>query len=99
MVHIRASPTDAGTAVALFRDANQPNATLRVMATGNYGREWEQVAPGDLHSPREGSDVVGGGLFDSDRQLIGLVISRDEEKISALRLDVVLEWLRSRSAP
>ncbi|MCH7716975.1 MAG: hypothetical protein IH876_12655 [Gemmatimonadetes bacterium] len=99
VVHIQASPIDAGTALAFFRDADQPNATLRVMRTSNYGREWEQVAPGDLHSSREGSDVVGSGLFDSDRQLIGLVISRNEQKITVLRLDVVLEWLRSRSAP
>ena len=91
----QASPTDAGAALAFFRDADQPNAILRVMATSTFGREWEQVEPGDLYSSREGSDVVGGGLFDSDRQLIGLVISRDEQKITALRLDVLLEWLRS----
>ena len=97
MVHIQASPTDAGTALVFFRDADQPNATLRVMATSTYGREWEQVAPGDLHSSVQDDGAVGGGLFDSNRQLIGLVISRDEQKITALRIDVVVEWLRSRS--
>lgn len=97
VVHIQASPTDAGTALAFFRDADQPNAILRMMATSTFGREWEQVEPGDLHSSREGSGVVGGGLFDSNRQLIGLVISRDEQKITAVRIDVVLEWLRAWS--
>ncbi len=71
VVHIQASPTDAGTAVAFCRDADQPNATLRVPAKSNYGREWEQVAPGDLHSSVQDDGAVGGGLFDSDRQLIG----------------------------
>ncbi len=68
-----------------------------MLATSNYGREWEQVAPGDLHSSVQDGGAVGGGLFDGDRQLIGLVTSRDEQKITALRIDVVLEWLQARS--
>ena len=95
VVHIEASPTDAGAAVAFFRNGDE-NGSLRLIATQDYGRSWEDVAAS--HAPWAGgrSSGVGGGLFDSDRQLIGLVISRDERKITALRIDVVLEWLRSR---
>ena len=53
VVHIEGSTTDAAAAVAFFRNGDE-NGTLRVIATQDYGRTWEDLAEYMFHGLRDG---------------------------------------------
>ena len=99
VLHIEASQSEAGTAFAVFRDPSPTNRITSVLETRHYGASWAESAPDELDRSVEAVGVVGGGLFNSDSQLIGMIMSRNELKTTALRIDVILEKLRSWNYP
>ena len=93
---IQASPSAPGTATVILSDPDQQRA---VLVTSDYGRSWTDVAPATGSSDVDARGTLGGGLFDDQGRLIGMIVSADEHGVRALRIDVILDRLRSWNYP